>query len=134
MYFDSAVKINKILASWNPNRHQKQTNRDNQRLMLEYLDKCIKEDLSNLDYRNKREFKSLYVDKVSTHLGHLGFKMGGYWMLFLLVGLFLDSFLIFIGLAKYYYYYYIPIFFIWITYKQIKGLRKAKREDKLLRW
>jgi hypothetical protein len=112
------------------NRYYRDVNRDNKRLMLEYLDRCIKEDLSVLSYKEKRELKSLYIEKVSTNLGHLGFRMGGYWMLFSLIGLFLDILLILFGVAKYY--YYVPIFFIWITYKQIKGLRKAKKEGKLL--
>lgn len=133
LYFDDAIKINRALISEDTtNRYYRGVNRDNKRLMLEYLDRCIKEDFSNLIYKEKVEIKSLYIEKVSTHLSRLGFKMGGYWMIFPLIGLALDFLLMIFGIAKYY--YYIPIFFIWITYKQVKSLIKAKKEGKLLRW
>jgi hypothetical protein len=133
LYFDDAVKINKALVSEDTtNRYYRGINRENKRLMLEYLDKCLKEDLSNLPYKEKIEFKGTYISEVTSKLGHLGFRSKDFSPFFIVAGLALDLLLIVFGIAKYY--YYIPIFFIWITYKQIKGLIKAKKEGKLLRW
>lgn len=132
LYFDDANKINKGLISDDTTiRYYRDINRNNRRLMLEYLDRCIKEDLSDLSYKEKLELKAVYISEVSSHLGRLGFEVNRYWVFFIAAALVLDILLILFGIAKYY--YYIPIFSIWITYKQIKGLRKAKKEDKLLR-
>lgn len=133
LYFDDTVKINMALSSEDTtNRYYRDLNKQNKRLMLQYLDQSIKEDLSNLSYKEKIEFKGAYISEVSSKLGHLGFRSKDFSPFFIVAGLVLDILLILFGVAKYY--YYVPIFFIWIAYKQLKSLRKAKKEGKLLRW
>ncbi len=133
LYYSDVQKINKaLIEEKTSNNYYKKIYRKCKRLMLEYLDRCIREDLSNLSYKEKIEIKSLYVDRIVTQIEHLGFRTRGYWVFFSLIGLFLDVLLMLFGIAKYY--YYTPIFFILITYKQIKGIKKAKSLGKLLKW
>lgn len=132
LYFDNAQKIIKVLISFKPNRHQKEFNRKDKRSMLEYLDRCIEEDLSKLSYKEKVTFKNQYTDKVGGNLTFLGFELDKYWIFFSLLGLVIDVVLIFFGIAKYY--FYVPVFFLLIGYKQFKGMKRAKKEGKLLRW
>jgi len=131
LYFDNAQKINQALISEKLNRHAKEVNRRSKRWMLEYLDLCIKENKSNLSYRDKMELKSLYVGKAGSNLVHLDFKTITYVPFVIAAALVVDVILSLAGLAKYY--YYLPIITIFITYSQLKGLRRAKKEDKLLR-
>ncbi|WP_025665052.1 hypothetical protein [Aquimarina megaterium] len=88
LYFDDALKINKALISEDiTNRYYRDINRNNRRLMLEYLDRCIKEDLSDLSYKEKLELKAVYISEVSSHLGRLGFEVNRYWVFFIAAGL-----------------------------------------------
>ncbi len=131
LYFDNALKINSALCKFKPNRHQKKYIRNHKRTMLEYLDRCILEDLTNLSYRDKLEFKVKYVDEIASNISFLGFKIKDYVPFFIGAALVVDILLMIFGLSKYY--YYIPLVTILVVYRQIKGMRKAKKEGKWLR-
>ena len=99
--------------------------------MLAYLDRCLDYDLSNLSYREKEEFDTKYVSEVASKLTFLGFQMKKFVPFFIGAALIVDILLILFGLAKHY--YYIPIITIVVTYFELKGLHRAKKNGKLLR-